>query len=150
MAELKARVTEMMKSAMKSQDKDTVMFSRNLIAAVRKKEIDDRKDLTDPEFIKICATLIKQRQDSIEQFKKGGRQDLVDKEEAELKFLQQFQPAQLSDGELLKIVESGIAESGAAGPKDMGKVMKVILPKLQGRADGKRVSDLVKEKLGSA
>ena len=145
---LKARLSETMKSAMKSGDKDTLTFARNLHAAVRKREIDDRKDLDDSGVQKIVVTLLKQRQDSLEQFRKGGREDLAVKEEAEIKFLQTYLPAQVGDAELKTIVQASIQESGAAGPKDMGKLMKVLMPKVQGKADGKRVNEIVKELLG--
>src|SRR6476469_2655897 len=97
MATIKERLSEGMKAAMKSGDKDTVAFSRNLHAAVRKKEIDDKVDLDDAGVQKIISTAIKQRQDSIEQFKAGNRPDLVAKEETELKFLMSFMPAQMSE-----------------------------------------------------
>jgi hypothetical protein len=139
---------EMMKTAMKSGDKSTLQFSRNLHAAIRKREIDDRKDLDDGEVLKLIATMLKQREDSIEQFKKGGRDDLVQNEEAEAKYLRQFMPAQLSPDELRPIVQGAIAESGAKEAKDLGKVMKVLLPKVQGKADGKLVNQLVRELLG--
>jgi uncharacterized protein YqeY len=145
---IKGRLSEQMKSAMKSGDKDTVAFARNLHAAIRKKEIDDKVDLDDAGVQKIISSLIKQRQDSIEQFKQGGREDLVAKEEAEFKFLQAFMPAQMDEAEVRKIVDWAVTEARASGPKDMGNVMKLLMPKVQGRADGKLVSQLVKERLG--
>lgn len=134
---------------MKAGDKDQLAFTRNLHAVIRKREIDDKVDLDDAGVQKIAASLIKQRQDSIEQFKKGGREDLVAKEEAELKFLQSFLPAQMSDDELRSIVQASVAEAQAAGPKDIGKVMKVLMPKVQGKADGKKINEFVKAALGS-
>ncbi len=145
---IKQSLSEQMKSAMKSGDKDTVAFSRNLHAAIRKKEIDDKIDLDDAGVQKIISTLVKQRQDSIQQFKQGGREDLVAKEEAELKFLQSFMPEQMGEDEVRKIVDWAVTEAKASGPKDMGNVMKLLMPKVQGRADGKLVSQLVKERLG--
>lgn len=150
MATIKERLSEIMKSAMKSGDKDTVAFSRNLHAAVRKKEIDDRVDLDDAGVQKIISSAIKQRQDSIQQFTQGGRADLVAKEEAELKFLQGFMPAQMEEAEVRKLVDWAVTESKASSPKDMGQVMKLLMPKVQGRADGKLVNQLVKERLGSS
>ena len=150
MATLKERLSEQMKTAMKSADKETLAFARNLHAAVRKKEIDDRIDLDDAGFIKIVTTSAKQRQDSIDQFRQGGREDLVAKEEAELKFLQAFLPAQMDEAEVRRIVDWAIAEAKATGPKDLGAVMKVLLPKVQGRADGKWVNQLVREKIGQS
>ena len=148
-SELKARLSETMKNAMKSGNKDELAFSRNFHAVIRKKEIDDRKDLDDSEVQKIAMTLIKQRQDSIDQFKKGGREDLVAREEAELKFLQSFLPAQMSDADLKALAQAAISEAQATTAKDMGKVMKVLLPKVQGRADGKRVNEMIKSLLGN-
>ncbi len=148
MATIKELLSEQMKSAMKSGQKELLSFARNLHAAIRKKEIDDRIDLDDTGVLKIISTLVKQRQDSIEQFEKGGRDDLVAKEKAELQFLQSFMPAQMDDEELRKTVEWAIHEAKATGPKDMGQVMKVLMPKVQGKADGKRVNQIVREKLG--
>src|SRR2546430_1310538 len=136
MATIKERLSEQMKSSMKSGDKDTLAFVRNLHAAVRKKEIDDRVDLDDAGVLKIISTLVKQRQDSIDQFRQGGREDLVAKETAELKFLQSFMPAQMEEAEVRKLVDWAVTEAKAAGPKDMGNVMKLLMPKIQGRADG--------------
>lgn len=148
MASIKERLSETMKASMKSGDKDTLAYARNLHAAVRKKEIDERIDLDDSGVQKIIGTLVKQRQDSIEQFKQGGRQDLVDKEEAELKFLMGFMPQQMSEAEVKEVVNWAVTEAKASGPKDMGAVMKLLMPKVQGKADGKLVSQLVKERLG--
>lgn len=146
---LKQRISDLMKSCMKSGDKEQLAFVRNLHAAIRKREIDDRKDLDDAEIQKIASTSIKQRQDSIDQFRKGGREDLVAKEEAELKFLQSFLPAQLSDDELKSIIQGAVAEAQATTAKDIGKVMKVLMPKVQGKADGKKINEFVKAQLGS-
>lgn len=148
MPSIKEVLSEKMKSSMKSGDKDTLAFVRNLHAAIRKKEIDDRVDLDDAAVLKIISTLVKQRQDSIEQFKQGKREDLVLKEQAELGFLQSFMPEPMGDAEVRKWVDWAINEAKATTPKDMGAVMKVLIPKLQGRADGKLVNQLVKEKLG--
>ena len=144
---LKERLSDQIKTAMKSGDKDTLTFARNLHAAVRKKEIDDRIDLDDDAVIKIVTSSIKQRQDSIEQFRKGAREDLVAKEEAELRFLQTYLPVQLSEKELRDLIDWAVTEAKAAGPKDMGQVMKLLVPKVQGKADGKWVNQLVREKL---
>jgi uncharacterized protein YqeY len=145
---IKQSLSDQMKAAMKSGDKDTLAFARNLHAAIRKKEIDDRVDLDDAGVQKIISSLLKQRQDSIEQFKQGGREDLVAKEEQELKFLQAFMPAQMSEEEIRKVVEWAVAEAKASSPKDMGNVMKLLMPKVQGRADGKLVNQIVREKIG--
>lgn len=148
MATLKEKLSETMKSSMKSGDKDTLAFCRNFHAVIRKKEIDDKVDLDDAGLQKIAATLIKQRQDGIAQFKAGGREDLVAKEEAELKFLQSFMPAQMGEEEIRKVVEWAVTEAKASTAKDMGNVMKLLMPKVQGRADGKLVNQIVREKLG--
>jgi hypothetical protein len=148
MATLKERLAEQIKTAMKSGDKSTLTYARSLHAAVRKKEIDDRVDLDDDGFVKIVMSSAKQRQDSIDQFRQGGREDLVKQEEAELKFLQTFLPAQMDESEVRKLVDWAIAEAKATGPKDLGQVMKILLPKVQGRADGKWVNQLVREKIG--
>jgi len=97
---------------------------------------------------KIVQTLVKQRQDSIEQFKTGGREDLVNKETAELKFLVSYLPAQMDETEIRSIVDWAVTESKAASAKDMGAVMKLLMPKVQGKADGKLVNQIVREKLG--
>lgn len=147
---IKSKIADDMKTAMKSGDKDRLAAIRNLHAAIRKKEIDERIDLDDSGVIKIITSSVKQRQDSIDQFGKGGRQDLVDKETAELKLLQSYLPAQMSQDELIKLIDAAIAETGAKSPKEMGAVMKILLPKVQGKADGKTVSQLVTQKLNAA
>lgn len=144
---LKQRLSEQTKTAMKSGEKETVTYCRSLHSAVRKKEIDDRVDLDDAGVIKIVSSLVKQRQDSIEQFKQGGREDLVAKEEAELKFLQTYLPAQMEEAELRELINWAITETKATTQKEMGAVMKLLLPKVQGRADGKWVNQLIREKL---
>ena len=148
MPSLKEINQENMKLAMKSGDKTTLQFSRNLHAAIRKREIDDRKDLEEGEIQKLIGTLLKQREESIVQFRSGGREDLASAEEAEAKYLRQFMPAQLSADELKPIVAAAVTESGAKDAKDLGKVMKILLPKVQGKADGKLVNQLVREALG--
>lgn len=147
MATIKERISEDTKNAMKSGDKAKLAALRMLHSAIRKKEIDDRVDLDDASVCKIIATLVKQRQDSIEQFKAGNRPDLVEKETAELQLLQAYLPKQLSQEELVKIVEASIKEAGASTQKDMGAVMKVLMPRVTGLADGKLVNQLVRERL---
>ncbi|MBS1964050.1 MAG: GatB/YqeY domain-containing protein [Bdellovibrionales bacterium] len=145
---IKAKVSELMKASMKSGDKDTLLYVRNLHSAIRKKEIDDRVDLDDAGIQKIIGTIMKQRLDSIEQFRNGGREDLAVKEEAEAAFLKQFLPAQMSEAEVSALVDWAVKESGATTAKEMGKVMGLLMPKVQGKADGKLVNTLVKAKLG--
>ena len=148
MPTIKERLTETMKSSMKSGDKDTLAFARNLLAAVKKKEIDERVELDDAGVAKIIQTSLKQRQDSIEQFRAGGREDLATKEEAEARFLKAFLPEQMSEAEVRALVDWAVQESGAKSAKEMGAVMKLLLPKTQGKADGKLVNQLVKARLG--
>ncbi|HLE01175.1 MAG TPA: GatB/YqeY domain-containing protein [Bdellovibrionota bacterium] len=148
MPTIKERLAEQMKATMKSGDKETLAFVRNLHAAIRKKEIDDRVDLDDAGVQKIISSSMKQRQDSIDQFRQGGREDLVAKETAELNFLKSFMPAQMDETELRKLVDWAVTEAKAASPKDMGNVMKLLMPKIQGRADGKLVNQLVKDRIG--
>jgi hypothetical protein len=119
-----------------------------LNAALKNKQIDKRRPLTEDEVLETVRSLIKQRRDSIEQFAKGGRQDLVDKETAEITVLEAYLPAQLSREELEVMVRDAVAQTGASGAKDMGKVMKALIPMVGGRADGKLVSELVKHALG--
>ncbi|MEK6705530.1 MAG: GatB/YqeY domain-containing protein [Bdellovibrionota bacterium] len=148
MSTIKERLSEQMKGALKSGQKDLLWFCRNLHAMVRKKEIDDRVDLDDAGVQKIIISSIKQRQESIEQFRKGSREDLATREEAELKFLQSFMPAQMAEDEVRKLVDWAVLESKASSAKDIGNVMKILMPKVQGRADGKFVNQLVRERLG--
>jgi len=145
---LKQQLSDTIKASMKSGDKDTLGFARNLHAAVRKREIDDRVDLDDAGIQKIAQSLVKQRQESIAQFKAGGREDLASKEEAEMKFLMGFMPQQMGESEVRELVKWAVTESKAASPKDMGNVMKLLMPKVQGKADGKLVNQIVKEQLG--
>ena len=148
MSPLKTKLSDAMKTAMKAGDKATTAYARNLHAAIRKREIDDRIDLDDAGVIKIVQTLAKQRQDSIDQFRQGGREDLVANEQAELKFLQGYLPEQMGEAEVRKIVEAAVAQAGATSAKDMGAVMKILMPQVQGKADGKLVNQIVREKLG--
>ena len=144
---LRDRISQDMKEAMKSGDKAKLSAIRNIHAAIRKKEIDERIDLDDAAALKVIASLVKQRQDSIEQFKAGNRQDLVEKEGAELALLQSYMPAQMSTEELVKLVEAAIQECNAKTQKEMGAVMKIVMPKVAGRADGKVLNQLIRERL---
>ncbi len=137
-----------LKDAMRAQDKDRLMALRNIKSVLKNKAIDAKRDLNDAEVIQALSTLAKQRKESIEAFQSGGRQDLVEKEAAELKVIEGFLPQQLSAEELEKTIREAIAETQAQGAKDMGKVMKAVQPKVMGRADGKIVSELVKKLLG--
>lgn len=144
---LKDKLTDEMKDAMRSQDKLRLSTIRMLLSAVKNKEIDLRVKLTDEEVIETITSQVKQRRDSIEQFTNAGRLDLVEKEEAELKILQGFLPKQLTPEEIDPEVEKAVAEAEASGMKDLGKVMKLLMPRVAGRADGKLVSEKVRERL---
>lgn len=144
---LKDKLTDEMKDAMRSQDKVRLSTIRMLLSAVKNKEIDLRVELTDEEVIETITSQVKQRRDSIEQFTNAGRLDLVEKEEAELKILQGFLPKQLTPEEIDSEVEKAVAEAEASGMKDLGKVMKLLMPRVAGRADGKVVSEKVRERL---
>jgi uncharacterized protein YqeY len=148
MATIKEKLAELMKASMKSGDKETLAFTRNIHAVIRKREIDDKVELDDAGVQKIIGSLIKQRQDSIEQYKAGNRPDLVAKEEAELNFQKSFMPEQMSEAEIRTLIDWAVKESGAATGKDIGKVMGLLKVKVSGKADGKLVNQLVKEKLG--
>lgn len=153
--ELKSRIESDLKAALKGKDALKASALRMVIAAVKNKEIEERglkkikpgDGLDDAGVIRIIAMLAKQRQESIEMFKKGGRDDLAKKEADELKMLEGYLPSQLTAAEVEKIVDEVVKESGAAGPKDMGNVMKLVMPKIAGRADGKLVNEIVRKKL---
>lgn len=145
---LREKIDADIKDALKSGAKDKVSALRMLSAALKNKEIDKRRPLTDEEVIETIRTLIKQRKDSIEQFTKGGRQDLADKETAEAVLLEVYLPQQLTREELEAMVREAVARTGAQGARDMGKVMKALVPMAAGRADGKLLSELVKIALG--
>src|SRR3990172_12287770 len=130
---LKDKLAEEMKGAMRSQDKLRLSTIRMLLSAVKYKEIDLGKKLTDEEVIETITSQVKQRRDSIEQFAKAGRTDLVEKEEAELRMLQGYLPEQLTPEEIDAEIEKAVNEAGASGMKDLGKVMKLLMPKVSGR-----------------
>jgi len=144
---LKDRITEDMKAAMRAKDSARLSAIRLLQAAIKQKEVDERIVADDAAVLGIVEKLIKQRKDSIEQFGKAGRQDLVDKEQAELDLLNGYLPQQMSDAELAAAVDAAIAESGAGGPQGMGKVMALLKPRIAGRAVMGKASALVKQKL---
>jgi len=144
---LKERLDAELKVAMKERDQLKVSVVRMLKSAVKYREIELMKSLDDPEVEGVVASELKRRRDSVEQYRQGGREDLAAKEEAEIRILQEYLPRQLAAEELERIVDGAIASLGAAGPKDMGKVMKAVLSEVQGKAEGKVVSELVKQKL---
>lgn|SRR3972149_1839670 len=134
--------------AMRSKDSLRLSTLRMMKTAVKNKEIEKMKALDEAEVIAVFNTLVKQRKDSIEQFRKGGREELALKEEAEIKVIEEYLPAAASDDDIRRAVEEAVQETGASSMKDMGKVMKAAMARLAGKsADGGRVSQLVKEKL---
>ena len=135
-------------TAMKSRDTVTLGTLRMLKTALTMRGVEKGRDLDDAESIQVVGTLVKQRRDSIEQFSKGGRQDLVDKETAEIAVLEKYLPAAAGAEEIAAAIEQAVAETGAAGPKDMGKVMKAAMAKLAGKSvDGKAVNEAVRKRL---
>ncbi|MGZ3479581.1 MAG: GatB/YqeY domain-containing protein [Myxococcaceae bacterium] len=148
MPSLKERIDADLKDAMRSKDELGTSVLRMLKSAVKYKEVEPGGHaLEDGGVLAVIQTLIKQRRDSVEQFRAGGRPELADKEEREIAKLQSYLPAQMSADELRAEVRSAIAQLGAKGPKDMGAVMKALMPKVQGRAEGKAVSEAVKAEL---
>ena len=145
--DLKTTIQNDMKSAMKAGEPVKTGCLRMLIAEIKKREIDKRSVLDEGEIQKTVSSLIKQRMDSVEAFTKGGREDLADKERMEIDFLKVYLPTQLSEAETEALVTAAIEETGAKVPQDMGKVMKAVLAKAGGRADGKLVNELVRKKL---
>jgi len=138
--------TELMAAA-KKQDKVRLSTMRMVKAALHNKEIDLKRDLNETEILQLLSSMAKQRKDSIEQFGRGGREDLVNKEEQELQIIQSFMPQQLTEEALDAEIEKAIQEVNASGAKDMGKVMKVLMPRVTGKADGKAVNERLKIKL---
>jgi hypothetical protein len=145
----KEKIISEMVSAIKTKDKTRLSVVRMIKSSLHNKEIDLKRELNETELLQVLSSIVKQRKDSIEQFKKGGRVDLVEKEEAELKIVQEFMPDQMSEDEIVSEIETAIEEIGAVSVKEMGKVMKVLMPRLTGRADGKMVSEKVKAKLSA-
>lgn len=146
---LKERLKTELVEAMKAKDALKVSTIRLINSTIKNREIDGRKELDDEAVLGVLSTAAKQRRESIEQYEKGGRQELADKEKAELVIIQTYMPSQLGRDELVAIIKEAVSETGAAGAKDMGKVMKALMPKVKGKADGKLVGELVKEVLGS-
>ncbi len=147
---VKQRLGDDMKAAMRAREAGKVALStiRMVKAAIKNVEIDKGRELTDDEITAVIAKEVKQRQDASVEFERGNRQDLVEQAQAEIAVLRAYLPQQLSEQELRDLVKQVIVDVGASGPRDMGKVMQVIQPKVRGRADGKLVSQIVKELLG--
>jgi uncharacterized protein len=136
-----------MKAAMRAKDSARLSAVRLILAAIKQREVDERKDLTDADVVGVVEKMIKQRRESIAQYEQASRKDLADAEKFELGILSAYLPAQMGDAELAQAVEAAIAEAKPAGIKDMGKVMAVLKPRLAGKADMGKVSNLVKSKL---
>jgi len=144
---LKLQIQDDMKTAMKAGDKRRLGAVRLILAALKQKEVDERKELTDGDVLGILEKMLKQRRDSIAQYEQAGRTDLAEQEAFEVGVIQGYMPAQLSDAEIAAIVDEAIAASGAKAMADMGKVMGLVKPRIQGRADMGAVSARVKQRL---
>jgi len=144
---LKAQLTEDMKTAMKAGEKDRLGVIRLINAAIKQREVDERIEMTDTVVLAVLEKMLKQRKDSVSQYEAAGREDLAAVERYEIAVIQGYMPAQMSEAEVEAAVVASIAESGATGPQDMGKVMAVLKPKVAGRADMGALSGLVKKKL---
>lgn len=149
---LKEKLTADMKEAMKAREEGRQRLSviRLIRSAVRQQEIDGKKELDDDAVLAVISKEVKQRRDSIEEFQRGGRQDLVEQNEAEVAILMAYLPQQMSEDEIRTLVQETIAAVGASSPKEMGSVMKALMPKVKGRADGKLVNDMVRELLSAS
>ena len=145
---LKQQITDAMKAAMKGGDKARLAVVRLMLAAVKQREVDERIELDDSQVLAVLDKMVKQRRDSIQQYGDAGRDDLVAQEAAEIEVIQEFLPTALSDDEISAIIEAAIAETGAESMRDMGKVMGIVKPQVQGRADVGQVSGRVKQRLG--
>jgi len=147
MATLKERIQEDMKTAMRAQEKQRLGTIRLILAAIKQREVDERIELSDDDVLQILDKLTKQRRESITQYQKAKRQDLVEQEEFELGIIQEYLPAALSEKEVDALIAAAIESTGASSMKDMGKVMGQLKPQIQGRADGAVVSQKVKARL---
>lgn len=144
---LKERLTDDMKAAMRAKETERRDTIRYILSVIKNAEIDKKGDLSPEDEVKLLQTQVKQRQDSIEQFRQGGREDLAEKDEAQVKIIEEYLPQQMSDDDLQAFVKQGIEESGAEGPKDMGKVMGLLNKRADGRVDGRRLSAAVRDAL---
>jgi len=146
---LKAKLTEDMKVAMKAGERRRLDVIRLVNAAIKQREVDERIQLDDTQVLSVLEKMLKQRRDSLHQFQGAGRTDLAEQEQFEILLIEGYLPAKLGDAEVAELVAQAIAESGAAGPKDMGKVMGLVKAKAAGRADMGKVSELIKQKLAA-
>jgi uncharacterized protein YqeY len=147
MSDLKANITEQMKDAMRAKDKVRLGTIRLILAELKRIEVDERIELDDARVLTVLDKMVKQRRDSITQYEAAERPELADKEQQELEVIKTFLPQPLSDAEITQIIDDAIAESGASTMQDMGKVMAIVKPQVQGRADMGKISGLVKQKL---
>lgn len=145
--DIQKRISDLMLTAAKEKDKETLSTLRMIKSALHNREIDLKDKFGEPEMLQVLASMVKQRRDSIAQFKEGGRLELAEKEEREIAVIQGFMPQQLSEEELRTLIEKAIDEAGATGIRDMGKVMKLLMPQVTGKADGKAVGEAVKARL---
>ncbi len=145
---LKTRISDAMKAAMKAREKERLGAIRLIQAEIKRIEVDERIELDDNRVIAVLDKMLKQRKDSIQQFEAAGRQELADREKAEMSVIREFLPAALSDQELNALIEAAITSTGAESIRDMGKVMGILKPQLQGRADMGAVSQMIKARLG--
>ncbi len=144
---LKSDLTDAMKAAMRAKEKERLVVIRGVLAAIKQREIDEQIELDDTQVLAVLDKLVKQRKDSAQQFRDADRMDLAEKEEMEMKVLQEFLPAALSAEEIARLIDDAVSSTGAQSMKDMGKVMGLIKPQVQGRADMSQVSALIKQKL---
>ena len=144
---LKSSLTADMKAAMKGGDKSSLAVIRMMLAAIKQVEVDERIELDDSRVIAVLDKMAKQRRESITQFEKGGRQDLIETEQAELEIIQRYLPAALGDDEIARLIDDALQQCGATEIKQMGQVMGILKPQLQGRADMGKVSQLIRSRL---
>ena len=144
-SETAARLQSDVITAMKAKDKDRLKVLRMMQAALKQVEVDERRDLDDADVTQVLAAYLKKVKDQVRSFGEGGRAELLAEAEAELKIVQEYLPAEMDDAQIEQAVREAIDETGAAGPADMGKVMKAVMPKTAGRADGSKVSAMVKK-----
>lgn len=149
MSETRQRILDDIKIAMKSGDKPRLATLRLMSAAIKQREVDERKDLGEDEVIVLLDKMLKQRRESIEQYSKASRDDLVAQEQSEIEQIQTYMPAQLTSDEITAIVDQAISDSGASSIKDMGKVMGLVKPQIQGKADMSAVSQSIKSRLAA-
>lgn len=144
---LKQTLNDDIKAAMRAREAERLSALRLLLAAIKQREVDERRELSDADVVGVVEKLIKQRREAVSQFEAGGRADLAAKERAEIDVLSAYMPQAMSEAEVNALIEAAITEAAAAGPKDMGKVMALLKPRVAGRADMGRVSALVKARL---